>query len=104
LVRAASERAAALAEQVYAALLERLGVTLSHAAHALPDVLPLAQKVAFDERVLPALQPRLSEDEPAGIRAWLAQECAAMTPGANPLPALRGPLRRLTDASWVEEL
>jgi phosphoglucomutase/phosphomannomutase len=102
LVQAASERASALAEQVYAALLERLGVTLSHAAHALPDVLPLAQKVAFDERVLPQLQTRLREDDPAALRAWLVQECAAMTPGANPLPALRGPLRRLADQAWVD--
>jgi phosphoglucomutase/phosphomannomutase len=104
LVQAASERAAGIAEQVYAALLARLGVTLSHAAHALPDVLPLAQKVAFDERVLPQLETRLRDDDPAAIRAWLQQECAAMTPGANPLPALRGPLRRLTDAAWVNEL
>jgi hypothetical protein len=66
-------------------------------------VLPLAQKQAFDERVLPELEPRLREGDPDETRAWLEQACAAMTPGASPLPALRGPLLRLgADRGWVD--
>ncbi len=120
LVRAASERAASLAEQVYRVLLGRLGLELSHVALALPDVLPLAQKLAFDGHVLPDLDVRLTGDgtDMTELSSWLEQTCAEMAPGASPLPALRQPLLRLVDErqksldgersarlrSWIEGL
>lgn len=105
LVRGASERAAKLAEDTYRTLLSRLGLELSHPALALPDVLPLSQKLAFDQNVAPELEMRLQSGRPdtIAIGQWLEQACAEMTPGASPLPALRLPLTRLLN-EWRASL
>jgi hypothetical protein len=104
LVLAANEHAAALAEDIYSALLARLGLELGHAALALPDVLPLPQKLAFEQTIVPELKERLhDESDTASISQWLEQACGAMTPGASPLPALRVPLTRLLD-EWRDSL
>jgi phosphomannomutase len=105
LVRAAESRAAELAEGVYRALLSRLGVGLSDAALALPDVLSLEQKLSFDSEVVPPLRERLHAGpvDPDEIGAWLSEACAAMTPGSSPLPALRAPLARQL-GEWRAEL
>ena len=104
LVRAADERAAALAEDVYRALLARLGAELSDAALGLPDVLPLSEKLQFDAAVIPELRKRLRDAgaDVGEIERWLEEACAAMTPGASPLPALRLPLARLLDESVAD--
>jgi phosphoglucomutase len=105
LVLAASKHAAALAEDIYGALLTRLGLNLGHAALALPDVLALPQKLAFEHTIVPELKERLQNDaaDPGAIGRWLEQACGDMTPGASPLPALRLPLTRLLD-EWRDSL
>ncbi|MGE3770673.1 MAG: hypothetical protein AB7G06_06950 [Bdellovibrionales bacterium] len=79
-----------IASHMYGDLLARIGASLGPAALLLPDIVDVDRKVRFEKTTLPALRERLlgnsNLDE---ILQWLRQETASMTPGADPLPALR---------------
>jgi phosphoglucomutase/phosphomannomutase len=99
-------KADAVARLVYNALLARIDLSLSEAGLLLPDIVDLDQKRDFEQQTAPQLREALAQgtftrlDE---LLAWLREETAAMTPGADPLPALKTPLAYLCD-HWAEEL
>ncbi|MFT5128946.1 MAG: phosphoglucomutase, partial [Rhodothermales bacterium] len=88
-VRKVAERIAA---RVYNAILRLIDCELSPAALSLPDIVPLPAKLLFDSELLPALPAQLEGDSLPDLLAWLADSAAAMTPGTDPLPALKAAL------------
>ncbi len=105
LLEAVQTRAAAVAGQVYNDLLARLDCRLSEVSLLLSDIIDLAHKRAFDTGTLPRLrQAFLSGSLPSldDTLAWLREKTADMTPGADPLPALRAPLSVLCE-QWRTE-
>ena len=87
-----------VATSVYRSLLDTMGVTLSDAALDLPDIVDLDARVAFDEVFVPALQVALAGNRLQTrdhLLAFLRQEGAGLTPGADPAPALTESMARL---------
>ncbi len=89
-----NERADAMAIAAYKdLLLARIGAELSDAALRLPDIISLDEKLRFDSEVIPQVKAAIEEgktldDLTPEIKEWTA----AMVPGADPLPAVIGPL------------
>ncbi len=95
-----------VSRQVYNSLLSRIDLSLSEASLMLPDIIDLNRKLEFELRTVPQLQEALTKATFANLDdllAWLREQVAAMTPGANPLPALKAPLAHLC-AEWATEL
>ena len=100
LLEAVYTRAAAVAGQVYNDLLARLDCGLSEAGLLLPDMIDLSHKQAFDTSTIPQLRQAFVSGELSSLDdtlAWLRAETADMTPGADPLPALKAPLAMLCE-------
>jgi phosphoglucomutase len=88
-VRARSD---GIARLVYSELLERIDLSLSEAALWLPDIVDFDRKRDFDLRIAPQLAEALKRDRFArldDLLSWLADQTVSMTPGADPLPALK---------------
>ncbi len=105
LLDAARTRAEAVAGQVYNDLLARLDCRLSEAGLLLSDIIELDHKRTFDTSTSAQLrQALLSGSLPslADTLAWLREKTAEMTPGADPLPALKAPLAVLCE-QWRAE-
>ena len=103
LLREVREKTNAAARKVYNELLQPINLHLSEAALRLPDIIDLDQKQHFDQKTIPHLQDRLATDAFATLDellAWLQKEVATMTPGTNPLPALKAPMAYLC-ACWT---
>lgn len=101
-VRARADR---MARQVYNDLLSRIDLSLSEVGLLLPDIIDLDRKLDFERRTAPQLQTALAQESFSrfdDLLDWLYKQTAAMTPGANPLPALKAPLAYLCDR-WVGE-
>ena len=99
-------RAEAVAGQVYNELLARLDCRLSEAGLLLSDIIDLAHKRTFDTTTIPQLRQALlcgSLPSLDKILAWLREKTADMTPGADPLPALKAPLAMLCE-QWRNEI
>jgi phosphoglucomutase len=88
---------------VYSELLRRLGRPLSRAALLLPDIIALDEKEQFDRELLPSVKAALSDGEvdPSAVVLRLRADAARLTPGADPLPALRRALRQAGE-SWAD--
>ncbi len=102
-VRAKADKMARL---VYNELLARIGLSLSEVGLLLPDIIDLDRKLDFEQRTVPQLQAALTQGRFTrldDLLAWLSKEIAAMTPGADPLPALKAPLAYLSD-QWAEKM
>ena len=98
-------KAEAIARQVYNDLLSRLDCHLSEASLFLSDIIDLNQKQLFDQHTIPQLQQALLSGSLTNLEetlAWLREEAAGMIPGADPLPALKAPLRMLCD-QWQHD-
>ena len=94
-----------LALLVYRELLGRIDLALEEPGLLLPDIIELDQKLHFDQRTVPQLRQSLTSGGFADLQtllSWLAKESAAMTPGADPLPALKAPLSHLCRA-WGQD-
>ena len=105
LLEAVRTRAVAVAGQVYNELLARLDCRLSEAGLLLSDIIDLSHKRTFDTTTIPQLrQAFLCGSLPSldDTLSWLRAETAGMTPGADPLPALRAPLAALCE-QWQTE-
>jgi hypothetical protein len=75
-------------------LLGRIGSELSDAALALPDIISLDEKLRFDSEVLPRVKAAIEEGKTLEeIEPELKGWTAAMVPGADPLPAVVGPVK-----------
>ena len=98
-------RAEAVAGQVYNDLLARLDCRLSEAGLLMSDIIDLDHKRTFDTTTVAQLRQAflsgslLSLDD---TLAWLREKTAGMTPGADPLPALKAPLAALCE-QWRTE-
>ncbi len=106
LLREVRLKADAISRVIYNDLLKRIGFSLSEAALLLPDIVDLDCKQAFEQRTVPQLHDTLAKGTFStldDLLQWLRQEVAAMTPGANPLPALKAPLAFLC-RQWSREL
>ena len=88
-------RAAEMATASYKELLlARIGAELSDAALALPDIISLDEKLRFDSEVLPQVREAIGAGETLEqIEPKLKEWTAAMVPGADPLPAVVGPVK-----------
>lgn len=106
LLRASRATAQRAAGDVYNELLARIGTSMGEVALLLPDIVDLEQKLAFERRSVPQLRELLASGELGGLEDvlnWLRGETAGMTPGSDPLPALRGPVALLCN-QWREDL
>ncbi len=100
------EQAEKTARVVYNEILAKLDCSMEEPGLLLPDIIDLDNKLAFQKKTVPALLQGLKDNRFAqkeDVLGWLKQECAAMTPGADPLPALKKPLAYLCDL-WKKEL
>ncbi len=64
------------------------------------------KKQAFDGKTVPALHQGLADGRFADLGAlqeWLRGEVAAMTPGSDPLPAVKAPVAHLC-GEWAGEV
>ncbi len=105
LLREVRIKADTIARRIYNELLGRIDLSLSEASLLLPDIVDLDRKRSFEERSVPRLHEALSRGSFATLNAlldWLRGEVAAMTPGSDPLPALKAPLAHLC-AQWAAE-
>lgn len=94
-----------IARSVYNDLLARIDLSLSEVGLLLPDIVDLDVKREFEEKTVPRLREGLLKGDFADLNellAWLREETAAMTPGADPLPALNAPISYLC-GQWAGE-
>jgi phosphoglucomutase/phosphomannomutase len=106
LLKEVRAKAEPIARSVYNELLARIGLSLGEAGLLLPDIVDLDRKQNFEQQTIPQLREALAQGTFASLDdllAWLREEAAAMTPGADPLPALKAPLAYLCDR-WAGEL
>ncbi|MFN0112004.1 MAG: hypothetical protein ACKVZH_24345 [Blastocatellia bacterium] len=106
LLREVRVKADGVSRQVYNSLLGRIDLSLSEASLMLPDIIDLNRKLDFELQTVPQLREALAKSTFADLDellGWLREQVAAMTPGANPLPALKAPLAHLCQ-QWVAEL
>jgi phosphoglucomutase/phosphomannomutase len=99
------EQAERMALLVYGQLLERINVHLDEPALLLPDLVDLERKKEFQASTVPALYAALSSGQFANLDqalGWLKEKASLMTPGADPLPALKAPLSYLCD-KWEKD-
>lgn len=95
-----------VSRQVYNSLLARIDLSLSEASLMLPDIIDLNRKLEFELQTVPQLREALEKGTFASLEdllIWLREQVAAMTPGANPLPALKTPLAHLC-VQWSAEV
>lgn len=105
LLEAVRARAEQAARQGTADLLRRIGVEIGTPALLLPDIIDLDQKLRFEQETAPALRAALERGQPGELPAlldWLRERSAGMTPGTDPLPALKAPLAWLCER-WREQ-
>jgi hypothetical protein len=103
-VRQQSER---LSRVVYGELLHRAGLPrLDQAALLLPDIVAFERKEAYQKTTLPQLKEGLTSQRWAvlpEVHAWLRDQTALMTPGADPLPALKASLAHVLE-EWSGQM
>ncbi|MBP6820597.1 MAG: hypothetical protein KA368_03590 [Acidobacteria bacterium] len=105
LLREVRVKADGVSRQVYNSLLGRIDLSLSEASLMLPDIIDLNRKLDFELQAVPQLREALAKGTFADLDellGWLREQVAAMTPGANPLPALKAPLAHLCQ-EWSAE-
>jgi hypothetical protein len=96
-------RADAAARQVYNDLLARIDLSLGEAGLLLPDIIELERKRRFEQDTAPQLREALVKNTFPTLDAllnWLRKAVAEMTPGTDPLPALKAPIGYLCD-KWA---
>ena len=106
LLQAVRQEAEAAARTIYNDLLAPLGVKLGEVGLALTDLIELDRKQEFERDTLPRLRQAIAGGQLGDLDQlvdWLRGEAAALLPGADPLPALRGPLAAVA-ATWAREL
>jgi len=106
LLQEVEEKVGAIARQVYNELLAYIDLSLNEAALLLPDIIDIDQKKTFEQHTVQKLQSALAQSSFGcldDLLSWLRREVAAITPGADPLPALKSSLAYLCD-QWAKEL
>jgi phosphomannomutase len=106
LMRDLTDQVETMARAVYQELLARLDLHLGEPGLLLPDIIDIGRKQDFERHTVPQLREALAQGRFQNLDSlldWLKGEVAAMTPGANPLPALRASLAHLC-RQWQHEL
>jgi len=106
LLRGLTEQVETMARAVYRELLGRLGLSLGEAGLLLPDIIDIGRKQEFESRTVPQLREAIGQGRFANLKDlldWVRDKVSGMTPGANPLPALRASLVHLC-RQWEIEL
>ena len=96
-------KADAIARKIYNELLAHIDLSLTEASLLLPDIIDLDRKRSFENDTVPALRAAVADGRHANLDTlldWLRGEVAAMTPGSDPLPALKAPVAHLC-AEWA---
>lgn len=104
LLAALRERTQGGSRQICRELLRRVGIELGEAGLRIIDVVAINRKTDFERRLVPLLRERLQADGPATVEellGWLREETKAMTPGTDPLPAIRPAVAYLLE-QWPE--
>jgi phosphoglucomutase len=99
-------KAESIARLVYHQLLARIDLSLGEASCLLPDIIDLDRKQDFEQHIVPRLREAVASGTFTSLNdllAWLRRQVAAMTPGADPLPALKAPLAYLCN-QWAADL
>jgi hypothetical protein len=95
-----------MGREVYKELLARVDLSLGEPGLLLPDLIDIARKQEFERQTVPQIREAVAQgrfknlDE---LLAWLRGEVASMTPGADPLPAIRASLAHLC-RQWQSEM
>jgi phosphoglucomutase/phosphomannomutase len=92
LLQEARKQADAVSRLIYNELLARIDLSLNEATLWLPDIVDLGRKRDFELKTAVELRSSLLQGRFATLTdllAWLRTETAFMTPGADPLPAVR---------------
>jgi hypothetical protein len=92
LLRELTDQAETMARAVYRELLARLDLHLGKPGLLLPDLIDIGRKQEFERKTIPELHEVLAQGRFKSLDSlldWLRSDVAAMTPGADPLPALR---------------
>jgi len=106
LLRHLTAQVQSMARTVYGELLARLGLSLGEPGLLLPDIIDIQRKQAFERETVPQLHDALAHDRFQNVDAlldWLRANTAGMTPGADPLPALRASVAHFC-REWKAEL
>jgi phosphoglucomutase/phosphomannomutase len=106
LLRDLTDRVEAMARAVYRELLARLDMHLGEAGLLLPDLIDIDRKRDFEQTIVPKLRAAIAEDRFGTVEellAWLKAEAARLTPGVDPLPALKASLLYLC-GNWEPEV
>jgi phosphomannomutase len=106
LMRDLTDQVETMARDVYQELLARLDLHLGEAALLLPDLIDIGRKQEFERQTVPQLREAIAQGRFQNLDDlldWLRREVAAMTPGADPLPALRASVAYLC-REWKNEL
>ena len=101
-VRAKADR---VARSLYNEMLSYIDASLDEAALLLPDIIDLENKQRFATETVPRLRDAMGSGRFASLDdllQWLSRETAAMTPAADPLPALKHSLAGLC-RDWRDE-
>jgi hypothetical protein len=104
LLAALRAEADGVARRVYNDLLQPLGLRLGEAGLQVTDLVELDRKRELEAEILPAFAAQAAAGAFADREAALGHlraACAALLPGADPLPALKGPLAVLLPG-WTE--
>jgi hypothetical protein len=104
LLAAIRGEAEAAARSIYNDLLTPLGLRLGEVGLQLTDLIELDRKRELETTLVPKLKAAITSGALAGgLLTWLRAEAKALLPGADPLPALRGPLAGVA-RGWAAEL
>ena len=105
-MRDLTDRVETMARAVYQELLARLDLHLGEPGLLLPDIIDIGRKQEFERKTVPQLREAIAQGRFKNLDNlldWLRGEVAAMTPGADPLPALRASVAHLC-RQWENEL
>jgi phosphomannomutase len=105
LLHSLTERVESLARAVYGELLACIELRLGEPGLLLPDIVDVGRKQEFERKTVPQLREALVGSRFQnldGLLHWLRSETAGMTPGADPLPALRASVDYLCRL-WSQE-
>ena len=94
-----------VARSLYNEMLSYIDVSLDEAALQLPDIIDLENKQRFARETVPRLREVMGKGRFTrldDLLEWLRRETAAMTPAADPLPALKPSLASLC-RDWRDE-
>lgn len=103
LLKAIQKKCAVIARKVYTELLQSIGINIGYAGLLLPDIIDLDRKINFEKVTVEQLRDFLSKEEftnLADLHVWLVGAAAELTPGANPLPAVKESISYLCD-EWA---